>query len=299
VTGGRGVDVVVNSLAGEFTDASLRLLAPGGRFIEMGKTDLRDPEAVQARYRAFDLMDAGPDRIGEMLGALTELFRAGTLRPLPVTSWDVRDAPASFRYMSQARHVGKLALTLPPAPTADRPVLVSGGTGTLGGLVAGHLAARYGARDLVLASRRGPAAPGVARLAAGLAAGGAAVRVVACDAADRGATAALLERTGPLGGVVHLAGVLDDGPVGSLTPGRVRSVLRAKADAAWNLHELTAGMDLWVFALFSSAAGTLGWRGWGTTRRRTPTWTRWPSSGGGGGCPGCRWRGGSGRRRPG
>ncbi|MDC2952808.1 zinc-binding dehydrogenase, partial [Streptomyces heilongjiangensis] len=98
VTGGRGVDVVLDSLAGEFVDASLRLLPRGGRFLEMGKTDVRDPEVVAAEhegvvYRAFDLWDAGPDRIGEMLGDLVALFESGALAPLPVTCWDVRRAP--------------------------------------------------------------------------------------------------------------------------------------------------------------------------------------------------------------
>ena len=93
-TGGRGVDVVLDSLAGEFVDASLRLLPRGGRFVEMGKTDVRDAEEVAAdhpgvRYRAFDLMEAGPERIQEMLTEILALFGRGVLRPLPVTAWDV------------------------------------------------------------------------------------------------------------------------------------------------------------------------------------------------------------------
>ncbi|MEV6319521.1 polyketide synthase dehydratase domain-containing protein, partial [Streptomyces sp. NPDC051776] len=94
-TGGRGVDVVLDSLAGEFVDASLRLLPRGGRFLEMGKTDVRDPETVATEhpgvaYRAFDLWEAGPERIGQMLAELVVLFEAGVLEPLPVTCWDVR-----------------------------------------------------------------------------------------------------------------------------------------------------------------------------------------------------------------
>src|SRR5580693_5734248 len=131
---GAGVDVVLNSLAGEFVDASLRLLAPGGRFLEMGKTDIRTPQQAAAvrgdvSYRAFDLMDAGWDHIAEMLAVLTGLFEAGELAPLPVTAFGVRQAPAAFRFMSQARHTGKIVLVtdkpLDPAGT----VLVTGGTG--------------------------------------------------------------------------------------------------------------------------------------------------------------------------
>ncbi|MBN0049425.1 zinc-binding dehydrogenase, partial [Streptomyces actuosus] len=89
-----------------FVDASLRLLPRGGRFLEMGKTDVRDAGAVAAeypgvRYRAFDLMDVAPERIGRMLAELVELFEAGVLEPLPVTCWDVRRAPEAFRYLSQ------------------------------------------------------------------------------------------------------------------------------------------------------------------------------------------------------
>uniref|UniRef100_UPI003D73DFE5 type I polyketide synthase n=1 Tax=Streptomyces sp. bgisy084 TaxID=3413777 RepID=UPI003D73DFE5 len=102
-TAGRGVDVVLDSLAREFVDASLRLLPRGGRFLEMGKTDVREPAQVAVEhegvcYQAFDLWEAGPERIGEMLAVLLDLFERGVLEPLPVTAWDVRKAPEAFRY---------------------------------------------------------------------------------------------------------------------------------------------------------------------------------------------------------
>jgi thioesterase domain-containing protein len=145
-------------------------------------------------------------------------------------------------------------------------VLVTGGTGWLGGLVAGHLAATGRARELVLVSRSGPAAAGAAALAAGLAAGGAGALVVACDAGDRPQLAAVLGRvpvSSPLSGVVHAAGVVDDGVIGSLSPGRVDAVMRPKADAAWHLHELTADAGLAGFVLFSSASAVFGSAGQG------------------------------------
>ena len=272
---GAGVDIVLNALAGELTDASLRLLRPGGAFIELGKTDIRDADQVArdhpgVRYRAFSTGEAGPDRLGEILARVTALLAAGELSRPPVRCWDVRRAPEAFRFMSQARHAGKIVLTIPPdlaAPREPGTVLVTGGTGVLGGLVAGHLAATGQARELVLASRSGPAAPGAATLAADLAGRGARVRVTACDTADRPALADLLARVpagAPLTGVVHAAGVLDDGVTGSLTPERVDAVMRPKADAAWHLHELTAAIDLDAFVLFSAAAATFGNAGQGS-----------------------------------
>ncbi|ARQ71871.1 type I polyketide synthase [Streptomyces marincola] len=146
------------------------------------------------------------------------------------------------------------------APPQDGTVLITGGTGTLGGLVARHLAAR-GARHLLLASRAGERAPGAAELVADLERLGADVRVAACDAADADALRRLLAglpADRPLRWVVHAAGLTDDGVVESLTEERLEPVLRAKADAAWHLHDLTRDLEPAAFVMFSSAAGTLG-----------------------------------------
>ncbi|MEU5249906.1 type I polyketide synthase, partial [Streptomyces asoensis] len=266
-TGGRGVDVVLNSLANEFTDASLRLLPRGGRFLEMGKTDIRDPHEVAERhpgvvYRPYDLIDAGADRIGEILDTLVRLFERRVLRPLPVRTWDVRRAPEAFRFMAQARHTGKLVLTVPRPPDPDGTVLVTGGTGTLGGILARHLVTAHGARHLLLAGRRGPQAPGADGLREDLLARGAhTVTVAACDTADREALSDLLASVPadrPLTAVVHAAGTTADGVLSSLTPQRLDDVLRPKADAAFHLHELTRGSDLAAFVLYSAGAGVLG-----------------------------------------
>ncbi len=265
VTGCRGFDVVLDSLAGEFVDASLRLVAPGGVFLEMGKTDIRDPQAIAdeypgVRYRAFDLLEAGADRIQEILADLAELFETEVLRPLPVTTFDVRRAPAALRYLSQARHVGKVVMTMPGAWAAGT-VLITGGVGMAGSALARHVVSRHGARNLVLVSRRGPEAPGASELVAELSAAGAQVQVVACDATDRAALAKVIADIPvqhPLSAVIHAAGVLDDALVSSLTPERMDAVLRAKVDAAWNLHELTRDLDVSAFVLFSSLAGLVG-----------------------------------------
>ncbi|MEU9356111.1 SDR family NAD(P)-dependent oxidoreductase, partial [Streptomyces griseoloalbus] len=152
-----------------------------------------------------------------------------------------------------------------PRGTDDRDVegtvLVTGGTGGLGAAVARHLVTEHGARNLLLVSRRGPAADGAGELAAALEAEGARVTVAACDVTDRAALDRLLAEVPadrPLRAVIHAAGVLDDGMIDSLTPERLAAVLRPKADAAWHLHEATADLPLDAFVLFSSVAGTLG-----------------------------------------
>ncbi|WP_422070514.1 type I polyketide synthase [Streptomyces orinoci] len=149
---------------------------------------------------------------------------------------------------------------------ADGTVLVTGGTGALGKVLARHLVAEHGARRLLLTSRRGAAAPGAAELVAELTAAGASVRVAAVDVADREALAEVLAQIPaehPLTAVVHTAGVAAGGVVATLEPERLAEVLRPKADGAWNLHELTRDLDLSAFVLFSSAAGLMGGAGQG------------------------------------
>jgi acyl transferase domain-containing protein/thioesterase domain-containing protein/acyl carrier protein len=148
----------------------------------------------------------------------------------------------------------------------DGTVLLTGATGTLGALFARHLVAERGVRHLLLVSRRGDRAPGAPELAAELTALGAEVRWSACDVAERNTLAEALTTISaehPLTAVVHTAGVLDDGVIASLTPERLRTVLRPKADAAWNLHDLTRHLDLKAFIVFSSAAGVFGGAGQG------------------------------------
>lgn len=262
--GATGADVVVNSLTGDLVDASLRVTAPGGIFIEMGKADLRDEAQVAVdhpgvRYRSFDLTTVGQDRLRQMLHAIVELFDSGAVRPLPVHAWDMRAAPEAYRFMAQARHVGKLVLTVPRAIDLAGTVLITGGTGMIGTLLARHLVVDVGVRNLLLIGRRGQApAPEVA---AELDALGATVTVAACDAADRDALTHELARISPahpLTAVVHAAGVLDDAVFGEVTEESLDNVMRAKVDAAWNLHELTRSSDLAAFVLFSSIAGVVG-----------------------------------------
>ena len=270
-TGGAGMDIVLNALAGELADASLRLLPHGGRFIEMGRAGIRPLSATarqypQVVYQVLDMSEAGPERLGRILLDMVARLEGTELSALPVRCWDVRRAPEAFRFMRQARHTGKIVLTIPSGQESSGRVLITGGTGTLGTLMARHMVAARGARHVMLASRSGPGASGAAATAADLAARGAGVQVIACDAADRGALAGLLAQipaVSPLTTVLHMAGVLDDGMIASLTQARVDTVMRAKADAAWNLHLLTQDLDLQAFIMFSSVAASLGSPGQG------------------------------------
>ncbi|WP_159059955.1 type I polyketide synthase, partial [Streptomyces scabiei] len=169
-------------------------------------------------------------------------------------------------------HIARLA-RVPAAEQAETPdwgrpgtVLITGGTGAIGSVLARHLVAEHGVKRLLLTSRRGPAAEGTADLVVDLAALGAHAEVVACDAADRDALARLfgsLPDAHPLTAVLHVAGTIADGVVDAMTPGRLDTALRPKVDAAWNLHELTEDMDLSAFVVFSSIAGIFGGMGQG------------------------------------
>ena len=271
-TQGEGVDVVLNALAGEFVDASLDLLPKGGRFVEMGKTDIRDPEQVAAdrpdvTYRAFDMLEAGPERIAQMLTETTALFEQGAFTLPPIATYDMREAPEAFRLLREGGNVGKLVLTAPQPLDPEKTTLITGGTGGLGALFARHLVQEQGAGHLLLVSRSGPEAAGAGELEAELTELGAKVTIAACDVADQEQLRALIEQIPdehPLGAIVHAAGVLADATIESIAPEQIERVFAPKAKAAWNLHELSKDRELSSFVLFSSAAGVFGSPGQGT-----------------------------------
>ena len=266
-TAGEGVDVVLNSLSGPYVDASLRVLRSGGRFIEMGKTDIRDSAQVSGAdgsvtYRAFDLMEVGLERIQQMLVEVSQGLSRGEFEPLSYSAYDMRQAPAAFRHMAQARHVGKVVLSAPRRLDPEGSVLVTGGTGELGQALSQHLVREHGVKHLVLTSRRGDSAPGAQELKGSLESLGAqSVRIEACDVSSRSELSAVLQSIDgahPLTGVFHLSGVLDDGVLESQNAQRFERVFSPKVFGAVNLHELTKSMDLASFVLFSSASGVLG-----------------------------------------
>ena len=271
-TDGRGADVVLNSLAGDFIPASVRTLAPDGRFIEIGKTGTWSGEEIaevrkDVRYARLDLGTVcaeAPATIRAMLQGLVDDVAMGVFRPLPRTVFALADAATAFRHMAQARHVGKIVVTQPsgerPLVRSDATYLVSGGLGGLGLSVARWLVAS-GARSLMLMGRGRPSDRAVSAIQ-GLEAEGARVLVAAGDVACEADVARVLstiEATmAPLRGIVHAAGTRDDGVLAEQTPDRVAAVLAPKLAGAWQLHQGTRGRALDFFVMFSSMAALFG-----------------------------------------
>ncbi len=287
MTGGEGVDVVLNSLAGEAMVRSIDTLRPFGRFIELGKRDFYENSHIGLRpfrnnisYFGVDadqLMGARPDLTARLFGEVMHLFAEGVLHPLPYRAFPAEHAEDAFRYMQQARQIGKVLVTYPsgtPAPTrgvaAPAPLaldphgayLVIGGTGGLGFASARWMIER-GARHLTLASRSGELAPAARDEVAGWRATlGATIDVVACDVTDAGAVDAVIAQIGargtPLKGVLHSAMHIDDGLVRNLDNERLAAVLAPKVAGAWNLHRATRDLALDWFVVYSSATTYLG-----------------------------------------
>src|SRR5258707_6896730 len=221
----------------------------------MGKADIRDAEQLSAEhegvsYLPFDITEAGSKRSGEILAEVVALVEQGALRHSPITTWDMRKAPQAFRHLREGRNVGKVVLSVPRAIDPARTVLISGATGGLGALTARHLAEHHGARHLLLVSRSGPEAQGARELQAGLEELGAEAKIQAWHFLERKALQKLLASIPsehPLVAVIHCAGALADATFESLGEEQLERVFAPKANAAWNLHELTAGLDLSAF----------------------------------------------------
>jgi myxalamid-type polyketide synthase MxaB len=278
LTDGQGVDVVLNSLSGEFIAKSFDALSERGRFVEIGKIGIWTSEEVATRkpgasYFAFDLGEvaqADPALIGNMLRDLAATFESGDLAPLPHTAFAIEEAAEAFRYMAQAKHIGKVVITHPqqdaaPLVRPDGSYLITGGMGSLGLLVARRLG-ELGASRLVLAGRGAPSAEAQEQMRR-LERAGVQVIVARADvAAEDGAAdliAAARSERFPLRGIVHAAGVLDDGLLLGQTWERFEAVMAPKVSGAWNLHALTRDETLDFFVCFSSIASVLGSPGQG------------------------------------
>lgn len=286
VTKGKGVDAVLNSLAGEAIAAGLSVLRPFGRFLELGKRDFYAdspmrlaPFSNNLSYFGIDvdqLFVHQPALSGLLFKELADLFAARKLLPLPYTVFPAGRTTAAFQTMQQSSHIGKLIVDLDrvrgvtrmkQAPLRriqlpqDAAYCITGGCGGFGLATAERLAKR-GAKHLLLLSRSGPKDEESGEKIKTLRASGIDVRIATVDVADKAKLRACLKKhlaeMPPLRGVVHAAAALDDGLITSLTPKRIQGSLAAKSLGAWNLHEATLASPLDFFVLYSSATTAFG-----------------------------------------
>lgn len=276
VTGGDGVDVVLNSLAGDFISTSMSLLNPGGRFIEIGKADIWSDDRVKAfrddiTYHAFDLVIVtlqNPLALKALMDEVVENVEAGHYKPLPFTVFKHKEAMDAFRYMAQGKHIGKILINPDEGAVAirrDRAYLITGASGGLGLLFARWLA-EQGAGEIILAARRDVREVNPAAVAAIEALGSeqapVTVTTLKADMTDRESVQALIgtvmQNSLPLAGVVHAAGVLADAFLVNQDMKAFRKVMEPKLAGAWYLHEATQHLSLDMFVLFSSLSSLLG-----------------------------------------
>jgi acyl transferase domain-containing protein len=285
-TGGRGVDLVLNSLAGEAIPRSLSVLATGGRFLEIGKRDIYAdtrlgllPFQRNLSFHAIDLLRMGIERpeLAQRLGAeVAQHIAGGRFAPLPYRAFPVSEAAEAFRHMAEGKHLGKVVITLresnvvvrenvqPVQIRPDATYLITGGMGALGLAFARDLASR-GARHIALIGRRRPGEDALQAISE--IRDTASVEIFPCDVskpAELDSVLARIENTmPPIRGVIHAAGILDDGILQQLEWPRFEAVLAPKVQGTWNLHTRFARTALDFFVLFSSAAATFGAPGQG------------------------------------
>ena len=282
ITGGRGVDAVLNSLAGEFIPKSLAVLAPFGRFLEIGKADIFKNTKIGLRllrnnisYCVLDLTQHvlyKPDLVSQIFHTLAAQFAAGELQPLPYTSFPIADVVGAFRHMAQGKHIGKNVLTFDPHGVqigfdndrdhlfrGDATYLITGGAGGFGLSVAEWIAT-HGGRHIVLMSRSGPA-PEAQDTIDRLRSTGITISDLRGDVASAADVTRVVESipaAWPLKGIFHAAMVIDDEFVAKQDDERVRRVLAPKMAGAWNLHVATNGQPLEHFVCFSSFSNVIG-----------------------------------------
>ncbi|MEW6234513.1 MAG: SDR family NAD(P)-dependent oxidoreductase [Candidatus Omnitrophota bacterium] len=279
ITGGRGVDAVLNSLSGEFIAKSFSVLANLGRFLEMGKIGIWDASQVRElnptfAYYPFDLAAVSrqnPALIGRMFHELMAKFAKGDLKPLPITVFPLANAIDAYRYMAQAKHIGKIVLSRQDEIRRENiqrrgliqsegTYLITGGLGALGLLMVRWLA-EQGAHHLALTGRSAPK-PAAEAVMRELREGGAEIAVLQGDMACGADVERILNHIRsampPLKGIIHAAGLLDDGMMAEQTWERFQKVMAPKVRGAWNLHQATKNDDLDFFALFSSVAAIIG-----------------------------------------
>lgn len=272
-TNDRGVDLVLNSLTGEMLQASLQVLAQGGRFIELGRAEILTPEQVGSlkpgvQYHPVDLTSAmrdEPQSLASLWQQLWQWAEDGSLQPLPIKNFEHEQTIDAFRFMAQARHIGKIAIRhpLPLADVsirADATYLITGGAGGLGLLTAKWLVDQ-GARHIALLGRSA-ATDSAAEFIEALRQQAADVRFIRCDVGNRTDMQEAFEQIAKsmpaLAGVFHLAGTLEDSALVQMDWTKMEKVLSPKVNGALLLHELTSGVALDFFVIYSSVASVFG-----------------------------------------
>jgi NADPH:quinone reductase-like Zn-dependent oxidoreductase/SAM-dependent methyltransferase/acyl carrier protein len=276
VTQGKGVDLVLNSLAGEFIEKSFSVMAANGRFLEIGMTGIWDDARVSQLNRNISYLpinlaatfQQSPRLIADLLHELLKEFAEGRLKPLPLKVFPIDQVVQAFRYMAQARHIGKIVVTHESkalsgerqALGGDATYLITGGLAGLGLLVAQWMV-EQGARHLVLTGRSQPSEQSL-QVIRGLEQKGAEVVVAQGDVSDRSHLQEVFSKFGcglpPLRGIVHSAGALDDGVLLHQSWERFQTVFAPKVSGSWQLHALTQDLPLDFFVMFSSAVSLLG-----------------------------------------
>jgi len=274
-TDGTGVEVVLNSLAGDFIAKSLSVLSAHGRFVEIGRRDIWTAEQVEAqradiRYFTVNLLElcrTQTTRIQALLASVMDRFKENVYRLPLIQTFSLEEAPSAFRHMAQAKHIGKIVISQPsnrrPAPgPAIREkgcYLITGGLSGLGLLIAQWLAGQ-GAGHLILMGRRPPEEESRATLGR-LEQQGTRISIIQGDIShmpDLRRAVAVIGGKASLNGIFHCAGTLSDGVLVKQTWERFRKVMAAKVSGSWNLHRITTGMTLDFFVMFSSAVSVLG-----------------------------------------
>ena len=279
LTDGVGVDVVFNSLNGEFIDKSFAVLAPTGRFVEIGKIGIWDQQQVKqkrpdADYFPFDIGEVirqQPSVIAQISEELTQQWNQGKLKALPYKVFPYQEITAAFRYMQQAKQIGKVVVEMPQALCEAQSIkpeasyLITGGLGALGLEVAQWMV-KEGAKQIVLMGRRAPNET-AQKIIEELETAGASVSVLLGDISHTEDVALTLKEISaslpPLKGVIHGAGVLDDGLLQNMSWQQFTKVMAPKVAGTWHLHQLTLDLPLDFFVCFSSMASILGSPGQG------------------------------------
>lgn len=280
LTGGKGVDLVLNSLSGEAISQSISILSPYGRFLEIGKRDIYQNNSLQLepfrKNLSFFAIDVErmyrerPQFVGDLMRELLDRFEEHALKPLPHRTFPINETENGFRLMAQARHTGKIVfsvndqeVTIATTPERFRnecTYLIAGGLGALGLALASWMVQR-GARHLMLLGRHEPSAS-ARDIIRELEQSGAQIETHQTDITQSAQVAEVMagirESMPPLKGVVHAAGILDDHILLQMSPASLAAVLAPKLHGAWNLHAATLDTQLDFFVLFSSAASIFG-----------------------------------------